>query len=317
MSNADYMTLSWSKQDPENKLGIFRGGQFTAPNNSLTFVLALIFSGLFFACQFTVMKAIAKKWEMMSMFVDPITRTANLPVIIPITILFFWCLCILFIKGRKIKFQEKALSLATVPQQVDFVLNEESAATVLQRMNMLVDSPRNFILLNRVERALSNLKNVGGVSDVSSILSSQAENDESFVVSSYLKIQGFVWAIPVLGFIGTVLGLSKAIGNFAGTLQADTADIAAIKSNLTNVTDGLSTAFETTLIALVASLVIQLYLTRMQEKENKFLDDCNDYCHSHVTSRLRVAQPQDAYAQYYYAQQQAALQQQQQQQQQQ
>ena len=106
--------------------------------------------------------------------------------------------------------------------------------------------------VNRVERALSNLRNVGGVSDVSSILKSQSENDEALIHSSYLKIQGFVWAIPVLGFIGTVMGLSKAIGNFAGTLQADTANIEAIKSNLTNVTGGLSVAFETTLIALVA-----------------------------------------------------------------
>ena len=50
----------------------------------------------------------------------------------------------------------------------------------------------------------------------------------------------------------------------------------------------------------------------MQEKENKFLDDCNDYCHSHVTSKLRVAQQQDIYAQHYYAQLQAQQQQQQQ-----
>ena len=307
----DYTTLTWEKQDPENKLGIFRGGAFTSPNNNLTFVLALIATGLFFAFEFFAMKAIAKKWDVMSIFVDPITRSGNLPVTIPIMVLFFWCLFILFIKGRKVKFQEKALTLATVPQQVDFVLNEESAATVLQRINMLVDSPRHFILLNRVERALSNLRNVGGVSDVSSILKSQSENDESVIYSSYLKIQGFVWAIPVLGFIGTVMGLSKAIGNFAGTLNADTGDISAIKSNLTNVTGGLSVAFETTLIALVASLIIQLYLTRMQEKENKFLDDCSDYCHSHVTSKLRVVQQQDAYAQYYYAQMQAQQQQQQ------
>jgi len=297
----DYLTLDWSKQDPENRMGLFRGGAFTAPNNNFTFLLALIGAGLFFLFEFFAMTALAKKWTFLTVFVDPVIRTANLTVTIPIVILFFWCLSILFLKGRKIRFQEKALTLATVPQQVDFALTEESAATVLQRLGMLVDSPRNFILLNRVERALSNLKNVGGVSDVSSILKSQAENDESFIYSSYLKVQGFVWAIPVLGFIGTVMGLSKSIGNFAGTLKAS-GDVEAIKSSLTEVTGGLSTAFETTLIALVASLLIQLYLTRSQERENKFLDDCNDYCHSHVISKLRVAQPQDAYAQYYYSQ---------------
>ena len=47
------------------------------------------------------MKAIAKKWEVMSIFVDP--GVEQNPVTIPITILFF-CAS-LFIKGRG-KFQE-------------------------------------------------------------------------------------------------------------------------------------------------------------------------------------------------------------------
>lgn len=37
--------------------------------------------------------------------------------------------------------------------------------------------------------------------------------------TSYALVQGFVWAIPVLGFIGTVVGLSQAIGGFTAVLQ--------------------------------------------------------------------------------------------------
>jgi hypothetical protein len=42
------------------------------------------------------------------------------------------------------------------------------------------------------------------------------------------------------------------------------------------------------------ALVLQLYLTSLQKRETDFLDECNDYCHQHVISKLRlVPQPQE------------------------
>jgi len=125
------------------------------------------------------------------------------------------------------------------------------------------------------------------VNDVSTILRAQAVNDEDQVASSYTLLNGLVWAIPVLGFIGTVQGLSMAIGQFTQTLQAS-GDVAVIRTSLQGVTAGLATAFETTLIALVFALVLQLWITFMQKREMAFLDECNDYCHSHVVSKLRL-----------------------------
>jgi biopolymer transport protein ExbB/TolQ len=101
-------------------------------------------------------------------------------------------------------------------------------------------------------------------------------------------VNGFLWAIPVFGFIGTVLGLSQSIGAFGSTLKAAT-EIAALKTSLQGVTAGLATAFETTLVALVGALIIQLILNYIQSKEAQFLDDCNDYCHANIVSKLKLA----------------------------
>jgi hypothetical protein len=54
--------------------------------------------------------------------------------------------------------------------------------------------------------------------------------------------------------------------------------------------DGLSTAFETTLVALVCALIVQLLLSFIQGLEAQFLDDCNDYCHSNIVSKLKLAE---------------------------
>src|SRR5208283_1408228 len=105
-----------------------------------------------------------------------------------------------------------------VPQHREFVLNEATAKTVLDRVRSLVDDTRYFILLNRIDRALSSLHNIGGISDVSTILKSQADNDENQIASSYAVINAMIWSIPVLGFVGTVFGLSVAISHFGEAL---------------------------------------------------------------------------------------------------
>jgi biopolymer transport protein ExbB/TolQ len=214
-------------------------------------------------------------------------RPSNQFAVMPATFFFFGGLAILFLKGRKIQFQERALKLSAVPAEPEFVLTETTAASVLARIHSLVDHPRHFVLLNRLDRALSNFQNMGQVNDVSAILRAQAENDEDQVASSYTVVNGLVWAIPVLGFIGTVLGLSLAIGRFTSTLQA-AGDLTLIRASLQGVTGGLATAFESTLVALTFTLILQLVITFQQKREMTFLDECNDYCHSHIVSKLRL-----------------------------
>ena len=119
------------------------------------------------------------------------------------------------------------------------------------------------------------------------ILQSRGEQDENTMESSYTMINGFLWAIPILGFIGTVLGLSSAIGNFGSVLASDS-DMDALIPTLKQVTGGLSTAFETTLIALVIALFLQLIATNIKKREEEFLDECSEYCLNHVVSRLRL-----------------------------
>jgi biopolymer transport protein ExbB/TolQ len=210
-------------------------------------------------------------------------RTNNLPATVPATLFFFLGVVIVVLKIQKLKLQRMALDLAVVPQHSDFALNELTARTVLERMRGAVDDTRHFILLNRIDRALSSLHNIGGVSDVSTILKGQADNDENQIAASYALINAMVWAIPVLGFVGTVLGLKLAMAKF--DLGGD---VSQIKDSLGPVIGGLSTAFETTLVGLVFALLLHLFSDLVQQKEMDFLDECNDYCHANVLSKLRV-----------------------------
>ena len=282
--------LQWEKMDIEERIGV-SGGKYTDVNLTLTFFLAVFLFLIFYAPQFYY-KEIFATIQVNFPIKIPINNIIDLFLqrgITPFFIVFFscWSISILFIKWRKIIFQQKALSLMVVPQTADFELTQDTAKAILSRMYGLVDDPKHFILLNRIERALANLKNIGLISDVSEVLRAQAQNDEDQMESSYALIRGFVWAIPVLGFIGTVLGLSQAIGSF-GTVLIKNEGLEYLKTSLQQITSGLSVAFDTTLIALVAALCIQLIMIGLKKREESFLDDCNDYCHANIISKLRL-----------------------------
>ena len=277
--------MSWTDEDVENRwgMGLFKGGRFTSVNKLFSFLLAAVISVVFIWLMSMLDKSDSRLKPIGTAFV----RTSNLFATGPATLFFFWGVVVSLIKIPKLRLQRRALDLAAVPQHREFVLNETTAKTVLDRVRSLVDDTRQFILLNRIDRALSNLHNIGGVSDVSTILKAQSENDENQVASSYAIIHAMIWAIPVLGFVGTVLGLSIAIRNFTGALSGAT-DFNQIRENLRPVTAGLSTAFETTLVGLAFALILHLLSDLVQQKETDFLDECNDYCQAHVVSKLRI-----------------------------
>ena len=278
---AEEFRLNWSKRDIEQRLG-FRGGRFTSVNKWLTFLMGLFVTAIFFS---TLIFGL-QRWPEAHWFTAMFLERGVAPY--PTILLFFWGVAILFVKSRKLNFQEEALTLSAVPQQPDFLLNRESARGVLSRIHSLVDSAGNFLLLNRIERALSNLQNIGQVNDVATILRNQADYDEEHIASSYGLVHSFLWAIPVLGFIGTVIGLRAAIGALGITLRAG-GDLTAIREGLQAVTAGLATKFETTLVALICAVILQLMLAFLQSREGEFLDSCNDYCHAHVASKLKLA----------------------------
>lgn len=267
--------LCWSKSDIEQRLG-FRGGRYTRVNNLLTFLLAGLFALLFYGTLVPFQG---------SNFVDMFTQRSWVQY--ATVLLTAWSLVILFFKWRKLAFQRRTLDFNIVSANTDFVLSSATVDQVMGQLYATVDDPKHFVLFNRITVALSNLRNLGRVADVDDILRSQAEQDESGMETSYSLVQGFVWAIPVLGFIGTVLGLSQAISSFSGVLtEAEQVD--QLATALRGVTAGLATAFETTLVALIAALGIQLILTFLKKSEEEFLDSCSEYCSRHVVGRLRI-----------------------------
>ena len=270
--------FSWYRDDIECKLG-FNGGRFTRVNNVIWLICGAILAAAWYA-------ALIFGLGTDKLFTQKFTERGETLYIE--VFFFFWAACILTAKILKTRVQLKALEFTNlVPPSADFVLSRHTVNQVLGRLRTECDDPSKFILFNRIELALSNLKNMGQITDVDTVLETQANNDMDVMESSYSLLKGLIWACPVLGFVGTVQGLGDAIGGF-GRVIATTTEITQLKPALQSVTGGLSTAFDSTFVALAATLLLQLYMTYARKTEEELLDACKEYCQRFIVGRLRM-----------------------------
>ena len=89
--------------------------------------------------------------------------------------------------------------------------------------------------------------------------------EESYLLPRYIS-----WAVPILGFIGTVLGISLAADGIRRIIGSD-AGLSSLSSDLSGAIAPLGIAFDTTLIALSLSVVLTLLLSLVQRDEERIL----------------------------------------------
>jgi biopolymer transport protein ExbB/TolQ len=83
------------------------------------------------------------------------------------------------------------------------------------------------------------------------------------------------WAIPAIGFFGTVRGLAGSM-----TLAGQGGEQLRIAS------EHLTHAFDCTLVALGLSLVAMFLIHTLQREEESLVIDCQQYCLEHLVNRI-------------------------------
>jgi biopolymer transport protein ExbB/TolQ len=193
-----------------------------------------------------------------------------------------WGVAMLLQKRWLRRQQEKALDNAVLLELPDHITVEE-ASSLIQKLQESFPQWRRSFLLHRVSRLLSHFQHTGDRSEVTALLASQSEIDGTALRSSYTMLRVFVWAIPILGFIGTVIGLQEAISGFAGLK-----DIERLQEQMALITAGLGGAFQATLIALAFSLLIMFPTSASERAEWRLLNHVDDFCNEQILRRLSL-----------------------------
>jgi flagellar motor component MotA len=191
------------------------------------------------------------------------------------TFFFFWAVGILYLKQQKLRHQQAAMYLDVLPTDISQEVNANNVGQFIDHLYELPARLRDSMMVNRIRKGLELFEIRQSNSDVTNMLSAQSDIDSSRIGGSYALTKVFLWAIPILGFIGTVLGLSQAIGG----LDLNMSDINKMMSSLGGVTTGLGTAFDTTLLGLVLAMFLNFPMNVLAKSEDDNLNNiafCNE-----------------------------------------
>ncbi len=158
-----------------------------------------------------------------------------------------------------------------------------------RKLEALTGRRRYIPGVNMIRMALNKYAISHSSADASEIVRTQADVDLGRLVTSMSTVHYLAWAIPAIGFIGTVRGLASAMPLASQMMNADPG-----KDNqlFTAATAHLDVAFDCTLVALVLSLGIMFLLHTVQRDEESLVIDCQQYCQEHLVTRLYILEPE-------------------------
>jgi len=172
-------------------------------------------------------------------------------------------------------------------QQQSNLVNNQLLSTVLASVSSVPDKDEIFNeLQNTTEQQNINPDNLAKTR-LSLFLKHHTDDvDEFFAIKEREYLKGsfslprfMVWAIPILGFIGTVWGISNGIAHFSDAMTSTNSvtDVSSmLKENLPLVTNSLATAFDTTLLALLLSIPIMMFMLTLEKEEEAYLIELDE-----------------------------------------
>lgn len=189
--------------------------------------------------------------------------------LIPLAILwmFFWGVAICHYRRK----QHRALLGVSRPETLSMAAQVLRVEGRLEPLSGALSDEvcQHSPLLRRLQAVVRQWLIDPGLQDANVVLQHHNARDADALHRNYVLVRVFVWALPVLGLIGTVLGIADAVGGFANFLGGDVTEVAPIREKLVEVTGGLSFAFLITLQGLLTSLITMLIASTLQNREEK------------------------------------------------
>jgi hypothetical protein len=235
--------------------------------------------GMAFAVLFYLAMLLIKGSYLSDLFLD----RGWIPYVV--VVFFGWSIGILTLKYVQLRNQRMALLVEVLPVQISHEINSSNINQFIEHIARIPDRLSRTYMVTRMRRGLEHFAIRRSNPDVARMMQSQSDIDVSAIGGSYSLVKSFLWAIPILGFIGTVIGISAAISGFSGQTEA-AQDIAVLMESINNVTGGLGVAFDTTLVALVISILLAFPVSAMQKAEEDLLNSIDEYCNENLLKRL-------------------------------
>ncbi len=197
------------------------------------------------------------------------------------TAVVMFCCAICLLAGKLLRsLRERAASAnPPIPHWDGKPIAPGEVTTLQQQLALQPAATRCSMLGRRIGAVLDFVACRGSADELDDQMRCLADNDALALEGSYALLRFITWAIPIIGFLGTVLGITGAISNI------DPAQLAS-ETGLTGVTSGLAEAFDTTALALFLTMILMFCSYIVERIEQGGLERVDRYVDAELAHRF-------------------------------
>ena len=193
-------------------------------------------------------------------------------------ILGLWALAIMGYKGVQLMSERALLDVDLVPVAEGMRVLPEDTREFARQIQALPEEQQRMLLPRALLNALRRFNTTRNIQDVSSSTRDIYESEAERLESELSMIRYISWAIPSIGFIGTVRGIGEALA------QADK----AVQGDIAGVTQSLGVAFNSTFIALLISIFLMFLVHQLQLFQERLVFDSEQYCNDKLIRHMKA-----------------------------
>ena len=191
------------------------------------------------------------------------------PVAIATTVMFFIAIAALILRGLNLLGQFTVLDRAKLPAKVTSAISQNPSTCATQLLSSASQwsaRVQRSYLGKRITTLLETIVSNRSTRHLNDELKYQSEKDADAQYEGYSLVRIIIWATPMLGFLGTVMGITQALGDLATQQLGD--DLNAAMQGLFA---GLYVAFDTTALALTLSIMLMFIQFMSDQFETQLL----------------------------------------------
>jgi biopolymer transport protein ExbB/TolQ len=193
-------------------------------------------------------------------------------------ILMIWAMAIMGYKAYYANRERILLDQDLVPIAEGVRVLPEDSREYSRQLQTLPDAEQSLLLPRALLGALQRFGATRNVQDVSSSTHTLMNLEADRLESELSMIRYIAWAIPSIGFIGTVRGIGAALA------QAHQ----AVDGDISGVTQSLGVAFNSTFIALMISIVLMFLVHQLQLFQERQVFDTENYVDQHLIRHMQT-----------------------------
>ena len=205
------------------------------------------------------------------------------PIAIATTVMFFIALAALLLRGLNLLGQQLIISSLALPEsEAQWKQSDQEQATeLLEHTESWSPRVQSSYLGARLVSLLEKVQSSGSVTTLGDEMKYASERDADRQYEGASLVRIIIWATPMLGFLGTVMGITQALGDLAGQQLGN--DLNAAMQGLFG---GLYVAFDTTAVALTLSIVLMFCQFMSDQLESQLLLDVDQRVEDELRGRF-------------------------------